>query len=157
MQLVSAPPSQGTDTRVYALYDDDTRIVPQEAIPAGAILLRFIQPQYILGGWPPSLSKDWIQDLPNIAASEASRRAELYYTAAQQRTAALIQQNNILQYGTDTQTWPASEQNRLSEIQRGLNYITSMNAAKDAIVSQTILNPCDDQYWPAPIDPISLA
>ena len=49
-----------------------------------------------------------------------------------------------------------SEQDRLSEIQRGLDYIHSMNAAAGAISSQGILNPCDDQYWPAPIDPISL-
>jgi hypothetical protein len=155
MQVVSAVPTQGTDTQVHGLYDD-AQVVPSESLPQGTTIIRFIKSQYIQGVWPPLLTKDWINDLPNIAASEASLRVEACYTAAQQRSAALIVQDNMIQYGTDPSTWPASAQTQYAEIQRGLAFINTVHGAQQTIVAQTILDPCSDQYWPAPIDPIQL-
>jgi hypothetical protein len=153
--VVTAIPSPGVDTPVSGVYDD-AKVVPPEAQPTGTILLRFIQSKYVAGTWPRTLKSNWVEDLPNITSSEGARRVEQCYTAAQQRAGALIQQNDILQYGTDTTAWPAAEQQRYTEMQRGLDFIHAMNAAQQTIVNQGILNPCDDQYWPAPIDPIQL-
>jgi hypothetical protein len=155
MQVVSAVPAQGADTQILAMYDD-TQVVPAASQPQGTTLIRFIKSQYIQGVWPPLLTKDWINDLPNIAASEASLRVEACYTAAQQRSAALIVQDNMIQYGTVVSSWPASAQTQYSEIQRGLAFINTVHASQQTIVAQTILDPCNDQYWPAPITPISL-
>ncbi len=155
MQVISFMPIQGADTKVQAVYDD-TVVVPSNSLPPGAIIIRFIQQQYLVGEFPPTLTKDWVNDLPNITTSEGARRVEQCFTAAQQRAASLLVQNDMMQYGNDTSAWPSSEQTRYSEVQRGLAYINTMNAAQQAIVDQTILDPCNDQYWPTPIDPIQL-
>jgi hypothetical protein len=155
MQLVTVVPTSGVDTKVSGVYDD-SQVIPPEAIPAGNILLRFIQSQYLTGAWPKTLKANWTEDLPNITTSEGARRVEQCYTAAQQRAGALIQQNNILQYGTDPTAWPDPERQRYAEMQRGLDFINAMSAAQQAVVAQGVLNPCDDQYWPAPIEPIQL-
>jgi hypothetical protein len=156
MQLVlDSPPVSGADSAVHAIYDD-VQIVPMTTLPANSVLLRFIQSQYVSGPWPPMLSSTWVNDLTNVVAQEAARRVEQCYTASQQRAAALIVQDNMIQYGTDPGTWPAAAQTQYTEIQRGLAYINSVNAAQQTIITQGVLNVCDDQYWPAPITPISL-
>jgi hypothetical protein len=155
MQIVTATPTAGVDTRIFGVFDD-AAVVPANSVPSTAIIIRFVKSQYVQGSWPCILSKDWVNDLPSIAQSEGARRVELCYTAAQQRAGALLMQNDMIQYGSDPNAWPTAEQTRYNEMQRGLAYINAMNAAQQTIVSQTILNPCDDQYWPAPIDPIQL-
>jgi hypothetical protein len=160
MQVFVRTIVQNGDSPIIALYEEGVAL-PADAhktSPDGTIpvYMRGIDQQYINAGPPMMLLQNWRDQLNTVVDSEATRRINDVFPSTMQASASLLRQNDILSYGSDVTTWPPDQQDKNTEIQRGTDYITAVNSAADTVKTNAPTNPCDDQYWPAPITPISL-
>jgi hypothetical protein len=151
---------QNGDSPVVAIYDENASLPasahtssPDGTVP---ILMQGIDQQYISAGPPMMLLQNWRDQFDVVVDNEANRRINVAFPAEMQASASLLRQNDIISYGSDVTNWPPDQQNKNTEIQRGTDYITAVNAAAATVKTNAPVNPCDDQYWPAPITPISL-
>jgi hypothetical protein len=160
MQVYVTSLNQDSDSPVVAWYEEHTIVGTQPGLNEshpGAILLCGIDRKYIdAHRLPVVLKKEWREAMPQVVAAESAKRIEDAFPAATQSAASLQIQANTLSYGSDVSQWPASAQTSMKEIKRGLDYITSVHAAENAIVSQGVASPTDDANWPAPIEPVKL-
>jgi hypothetical protein len=159
MQVFVTMLVQNGDSPLLAVYDEGVSLPPNahSTSPDGTvpIYMRGIDQQYI-GGPPMVLLQNWRNQFNDVVDSEATRRINVAFPSTMQASASLLRQNNIISYGSDVANWPADQQTKNTEIQRGTDYITAVNAAADTVKTSAPNNPCDDQFWPAPIAPISL-
>jgi hypothetical protein len=140
MQVFVKSLAQGADTPVFASYEDNVNI-PKEAHPPGATLLRNISSKYVVG-IPPRLLSSWRENIASIVEAEAAYRIEAVFPAAMQSTASLAKH-----FGQELDE---------KEIMRGLNYISAVRAAAQAIIAKAPDNPGDDVNWPAVVEPVKL-
>jgi hypothetical protein len=160
MQVFVKTLVQNGDSPIVALYEEGVTLPsgahstsPDGTVP---IYMRGIDQQYINAGPPMMLLQNWRDQFNSVVDSEATRRINDVFPAQMQASASLLRQNDIISYGSDVTTWPPDQQDKNTEIQRGTDYITAVNAAAATVKTNAPVNPCDDQYWPAPITPISL-
>lgn len=157
MQVLVRSLTNGQDVPVLSVYDDNAPEIDMATQPTGAFFLRGIDPKYVTGSGPMILHKEWRNDFTTVVNAEAGIRINECFPASMQSSAALVRQNYIMTYGSDISAWPPDAVTKNQEIQRGTDYITSVNAAATAIISSAPDNPCDDSLWPTPITPISLS
>ncbi len=155
MQVVVRSLPTDTDVPVLSVYDDD-RTLDMTTQPQGAFCVRGLSSKYITGSIPITLSKDWRNDYTSVVNAEAAIRINDVFPASMQSSAALVRQSLIMSDGPDPSSWPQSDQDRNAEIQRGIDFITTVNAAAASIITNAPNNPCDPALWPTPIAPIQL-
>ena len=155
MQVIVRSLPSGQDVPVLSVYDDGT-VIDMSTQPSGSFFVRGIPSKYVTGTGPMILSANWRNDYTTVVNAEGAKRINDVFPTSMQMQASLQRQEMILSYGSDATAWPPDAQTKNQEIQRGTDYITTVNAAATSIIANAPDNPCDDSLWPTPIPPIQL-
>jgi hypothetical protein len=140
-------------TPVTATYEDAVS-VPSDAHPGTACFVFPSGKHLTLYNTRPSLDPSWRDDLDYVINAEAGRRISEVFADYQQRNATQYTQQCLMQYGSDTATWPVDDQATYVEAKRGWDYVAAVRTAAANLQTTNPINPCDDSHWPAPIAPI---
>jgi hypothetical protein len=134
-----------------------------DAIPSGAVastqtVMSVDGSSWIVGStYSPVkvLKSGWRE--PNktqILSYEANRRIIAVFPDYSQRNANAELNGYITQYGTNTSTWPAYNQQRNAEITRCWNYVNAVRQNANGMGTVALpADPTDDSHWPTVISP----
>jgi hypothetical protein len=119
-------------------------------ILAGSVIV----PKTVGGITTYNLASNWRSYATTLLNGEAQRRILEVFSEFMQRNANNDVNRSTLLYGANQTTWPADAQARLTEAQRGWNYVSALRTRSDSLATNLPNDPTADSNWPTVITPI---
>jgi hypothetical protein len=154
--VITAQISADSDTPIVATYADGVTLDPGVHPNTSIFTIPDATAATNVVKRPPGmrvLTSAWRNDLEYVINAEAQRRILISFPEYAQRNANSFTIDRTLKYGTDSTTWPTSDQTELAECNRGWTFANDVRTASNTLLPLAPLNPADDSHWPAQLSP----